>query len=137
MAMTTESEQKHRWSNICGFLDRWYHKPDTEALAVALSVYASHCGLEHDPVWLFIIGPSGSGKTQIVCNAILGLPDVIEASDVTPSAFLSGKSVHTGGANLLFSLPTIGKNTNETQGVIVFKDFSSLLASKLETRNET
>lgn len=130
--------QMTRWEGLGRFLTTWFHRPDFEAFSVALSVYAAHTYLdEREPVWLFVIGPPGSGKTSIICKALLGLPAVQSTSDVTPHSFVSGRSAASGGSNLLFKLPMIAKKANETQGMLVFPDFTSMLEMKHETRAET
>lgn len=138
MVNRIELQQVARWKGLSDFVSEWFYRPDLKALAIALSVYGAHTRLsERDPVWLFVIGPPGSGKTSIICKSLLGLPAVQSTSDITPRSFISGRSVSSGGSNLLFKLPAIGKKPNETQGMLVFPDFTSLLEMKHETRAET
>lgn len=124
------------WNAICDHLNHWFYKPDTEALSIALAVFVAHLQLQNDPVWLFVVGPSGSGKTSIICNAINCLPSTMEVSDLTSAAFVSGLTKNKGGSSLLLQLEKIGKSPTETQGLLIFKDFSSLLSKKAETRGE-
>jgi len=136
-----EKAKNDRWNEILAHLTYWFYKPDMDALAIALSVYSAHVLLDSDPVWLFVVGTSGSGKTSIICNALACLPSTMLVSDVTPTSFISGRAVKDGGSSLLFQLPQIGKdkgkkNGGRTQGVLVFKDFTSILARKYETKQE-
>lgn len=133
-----ELDKEKEWVQICEYLNHWYYKPDLDALAIALAVYAAHTRLDNKAVWLFVIGPSGTGKTEIVCNAIKTLPSVFEKSDISASALISGRSIKEGGNSLLFKLPRMGsgKDPTNTQGVIVFKDFTSILTRRPDIRAE-
>jgi len=129
-----ESVKEEQWKDICDYLAKWYYKPDTNALAIALATYAAHTILDNKAVWLFVIGPSGTGKTELICSAIESLPDVLTKSDITSQSFISGLPSKKGGNSILFRLPKIGKEPNNTQGILVFKDFSSIVSERPDTR---
>lgn len=136
-----EIAKNDRWEEISAHLNHWFYKPDLDALAIALSVYSAHIILANDPVWLFVVGTSGSGKTSIICNALSWLPATMVVSDVSPTSFISGRAAKEGGSSLLHQLPKIPskttlKNEIRTQGMLVFKDFTSILARKYETKQE-
>jgi hypothetical protein len=89
--------------------------------------------LPGDPVWLLIVGPPSSGKTEIV-NAMTGLPDVHEISTFTEAALLSGSTSKNGegSGGVLRQFRIDDRDT--TFGLLVFKDFTSLLSENHETR---
>ena len=133
--MTSQAE---RWTAICQYLNKRFYKPDCEALAISLSAYVAHWSLDDDPVWLFVVGPSGTGKTSIIANSLADLTGAMVLSDLSPSAFISGLDAKLGGSSLLFDLPRFSatRPKNHTQGVLVFKDFTSILSRRPETRAE-
>lgn len=132
------NSQAERWSAISQFLNQKFYKPDLEALAIALSAYIAHWSLDDDPVWLFIVGPSGTGKTSIICNALSEMKATITLSDLSPTAFISGLDPKMGGSSLLFDLSRISdvRPPTHTHGILIFKDFTSILSRRPETRAE-
>lgn len=125
---------RSRWQAVCDHLDEYFYKPDHQALAVALSAYAVHWYFDRDPVWLFVVGPSGSGKTSIIARALTALPNVTAIADLTPHTFISALPKTKGGSSLLLNLsPLPGGGTH---GVLVFKDFTSILCARAESRRE-
>jgi hypothetical protein len=124
------------WNDILEFVNHWYYKADTDALAIALATYVSHHDLKNEPVWLFVIGPSGTAKTALVCSVLSCLPMTTTVSDVSTNSFISGLSTKKGGNSLLLNLTRIDKDPGHTQGVLVLKDFTSIIAKKVEARGE-
>lgn len=59
-------------------------------------------------------------------------------SDLSPSAFISGLDKKKGAASLLFDLDRISEErpATHTHGVLIFKDFTSILSRRPETRAE-
>lgn len=110
--------------------DKWLVLPDKTPLYAMLGTIAANL-LEGDPVWLGIIAPSSSAKTELL-NAASHLPYVAAAEVLTPAALLSGTPKRqkikgaTGGL-----LPQIGDF-----GILIFKDFGTVLEMRIETRNE-
>jgi hypothetical protein len=101
--------------------------PDPTPLYVVLAtVIANH--FRGDPVWLLVVGPPASGKTELL-SSLARLDDVHEVSTFTKAGLLSAASSRnpnaTGG--LLAELGTFG--------IIVPKDFTSLLSESPETRS--
>jgi hypothetical protein len=110
---------------------RWLLLKDyTPVLAVLGTVAANY--LEGDPVWLGLIGPPSSAKTEIL-NALSKLPHVVQAATVTPAGLLSGTPKKQRDKNASGGLlQQIGDF-----GIIVLKDFGSVLSMHTETRAET
>lgn len=102
---------------------------DMALLAMLGTVAANR--LPGKPVWLAIVGPPSSSKTELL-DSISHLPDVHEASSLTPAGLLSAtprksrESDAKGGI-----LNQIGKF-----GILTFKDFTSILSMKPETMAE-
>jgi hypothetical protein len=87
--------------------------------------------LPGDPVWTGLIAPPSSAKTELL-NSISLLPDVVPAATLTVAALLSGtpkkdrNKTARGGL-----LRQIGN-----YGLVVCKDFGSILSLHTETRAE-
>jgi hypothetical protein len=110
---------------------RWLILPDPTPVYAVLGALAANY-LDGDPVWLGLIAPPSSAKTEIL-NATSLLPNVVPAATVTPAGLLSGtpKKQHEKGARggLLRQIGDFG--------VIVLKDFGSILGMHAETKAET
>lgn len=110
--------------------DRWLILKDKTPLLAVLGCIAANY-LAGDPVWLGVIAPPSSAKTEIL-NSLSLLPNVIQAATVTPAGLLSGtpKKQQAKGARggLLHQLGEFG--------VVVLKDFGSILSMHKETRAE-
>jgi hypothetical protein len=110
---------------------RWLVLSSTTPVYAMLGTVAANL-LPGDPVWLGLIGPPSSAKTELL-NSITGLPHVVQAATITPSGLLSGtpKKQQDKGARggLLLQIGSFG--------VIILKDFGSVLSMHAETRAET
>jgi hypothetical protein len=92
------------------------------AIAVTIGIYTSG-----EPIWLMIVGGSSSGKSEII--QMLGdVNFVYPISNMTENTFLSGMRSVDGKETSL--LKRIGK-----KGVIVMKDYTSILAMRSEKRD--
>lgn len=111
------------WQALCEHLEKWFHRPDTQALSIVLTAAYAHA-FAGDPIWLFVIGPAASGKTSICCNSASAFPLTTIMGDITPKAFLPSM----GGASLL---GRIGKS-----GILIFKDFTTILSKRPEDQQE-
>jgi hypothetical protein len=106
----------------------WLHLPSAEPLYVVWGAIVAN-RLPGEPVWLLLVDASGGGKTEIV-RACGDLPECAHISSLTAAGLLSGSSKSetaddaTGGV-----LRAIGD-----QGVIVAKDFTSVLAMEKNDR---
>jgi hypothetical protein len=115
-------------SEVVQVFERWLHLPDPGVLFVALGGIAAN-RLPGEPVWPMIVGPSGGGKTEIL-RAASDLQDVRYVGTLTEASLLSGTSAkekaHSAKGGLLRELGEFG--------VIVLKDFGSILTLHGETR---
>ena len=108
---------------------RWLYIEDLVPLLVVLATAAANLHLAGDPVWILLVGASGGGKTEIL-RALTSLPRVLQAATLTEAALLSGtpQREHSKGARGGL-LRQIGE-----RGVIVFKDFTSVLSQNKDAR---
>jgi hypothetical protein len=121
-------------SSIAETLAKFEHwlllKNHIPVLAVLGAVAANY--LEGDAVWLGVIAPPSSAKTEIL-NATSALPEVVQTATVTPAGLLSGtpKKQRDKGAmgGLLRQIGDFG--------ILVLKDFGSVLSMHPETKAET
>jgi hypothetical protein len=104
-------------------------KDHTPILATLGTVAANM--LAGDPVWLGLVGPSSCGKTEIL-DALSELPCVARVGTLTLPGLLSGvpRQQQTPGATGGL-LRQIGN-----PGIIVCKEFSSILGMRPDTRTE-
>jgi hypothetical protein len=91
---------------------------------VVATVIASRMKL--DPLWLMLVGPSSGGKSELI-NGISGLPFVHAISDLTVNTFASGMKRTGKDTSLLLKI---------NNGVMAFKDFTSILGKNREARGE-
>jgi hypothetical protein len=117
--------------DVLAAFKRWLVLPDSTPVLALLGAVAANF-LEGDPVWLGIIAPPSSAKTEIL-NSLLQLPHVVQAATLTQAGLLSGtpKRQQAGGAKggLLRQIGDFG--------IIVLKDFGSILSMHPETKAET
>ena len=98
---------------------------------VAASVIANQ--MDGNPVWLMIVASSSGGKTAVLMTLdelefVPGRRVTFFISDLTENTLASGFKVSGGGdASLLNQMP-VG-------GVMIFKDFTSMLTKRHETRD--
>jgi hypothetical protein len=111
--------------------EHWLLLKDPTPILAVLGAVAGNF-LPGDPVWLAVIAPPSSAKTEIL-NATTGLPHVVRAATVTPAGLLSGtpKKQQARGAKggLLQQIGDFG--------ILVLKDFGSILSMHPETKAET
>jgi len=53
-------------------LERWFYKPDLQAIRIVMGTIEAHYLNIGTPAWLFVVAPPGSGKTTM---SIMGLVD--------------------------------------------------------------
>lgn len=110
---------------------KWLYLPKPQVLLAVLgAVAANH--MQGDPVWLMVVGPPGGGKSEIL-QAVLGVAHMHPAATITERALLSGtaKREREEGAKGGL-LREIGN-----YGILVCKDFGSLLSMHREERART
>jgi hypothetical protein len=110
---------------------KWLALPNPTPIYATLGTIAANL-LPGDPVWLGLLAPPSNAKTELIMSTS-GLPNVVQASTVTPGALLSGtpKKQQTGGAKggLLRQIGTFG--------ILLFKDFTSVLSMRQDAKIET
>lgn len=108
---------------------RHFYQPDVEATRVLYSAFAGH-RLSGPPVWPMIVAPPGTSKTEML-NALDGQKGVHFINQITPHTFISGQVVDGKSASKVAPglLHRIG-----SEGVIVFLDFSMVLAMPVDKR---
>ena len=79
-----------------------------------------------DPVWLFLIAPSGGGKTELI-SAVNDVIGIYPISSLTSHTFISGLKKKGQETSLLFKIQ---------QGIVTFKDFTSILNINQEERKD-
>jgi Domain of unknown function (DUF3854) len=104
---------------------------DPDPLYAMLGAKAA-LALPGDPVWLLVIDGSSGGKTEMLMP-LASLPDVSLCALLTEAALLSGTSHKERAANATGGvLREIGES-----GVILLKDFTSVLSMQRDTRAQT
>jgi hypothetical protein len=110
---------------------KWLALPSPTPIYATLGTVAANL-LPGDPVWLGLLAPPSNAKTELIMSAS-GLPNIVQASTVTPGALLSGtpKKQQTGGAKggLLRQIGPFG--------ILLFKDFTSVLSMRQDAKIET
>lgn len=126
------------WGNLEEHLTSSFFEPDLDALRVALAIYCAHwLYLDDRATWPLFIGVPGSGKSEVICTALSALEGVIVSSDITPHTFISGAGDNLHGASLLKQLIPMAQNgsrTIRTHGLLVFKDFTSIMELRPDYR---
>ena len=82
--------------------------------------------INRDPIWLMVIGASSGGKTSLVAPCGL-VPNVHFLDDMTDRTLLSGFKIKGKEASFLKKVGS---------GVLIFSDFTSILAKRSEIRGE-
>lgn len=120
-------------------LEKWFYKPDFQAIRIVLGTMAAHFLNLGDPAWLFVVAPPGSGKTTMSILGASNLRQVHTLSSFTEKTFLSGFHGHQqpGLLEKLGDVQQLGQ-TFITTGNAIFlaKDFTSVLSMRRETRAE-
>lgn len=124
-------------SDLNDVLQRWFYKPDLQAIRIVMGTLKAHYLNIGDPAWLFVVAPPGSGKTTVSIMGASGLPNVNVLSDLTENTFLSGFYGHKdpGLLEKLGETATEG-NTHTTfgDGVFLIKDFTTVLTMRRDRR---
>lgn len=127
--MTTE---RLTFSKVQGIYDEALLLADRDLIRLmAASVIANQ--IDGNPVWLMIVASSSGGKTATLMTLdelefIPGRRVTFFISDLTENTLASGFKVQGGGdASLLNQMP-VG-------GIMIFKDFTSMLTKRHETRD--
>ena len=111
----------------------WLETEDREPIYAVLGAYFANL-MSSDPVWLMIVAPPASGKTELL-KVFDGMRKIYKVDHLTEGALLSAFGLRarpdgaTGG--LLKSIERDGGT-----GILVFKDFSTLLELHKDTRGQ-
>jgi hypothetical protein len=108
---------------------RWLYLPDPAPVLITCAVLAAN-GIEgFDPTWLVLVGSAGSGKTEAL-HATTSLDGVYLVGTLTEASLLSGTPRKDTAASASGGLlREIG-----THGIVVLKDFGSVLSMPSEPR---
>jgi hypothetical protein len=124
--LATQPALSVAWTNLTSHLNKWFYKPDIEALRIIYSAVASHYLLSTEPIWPIVIAPPSSGKTSIAVSPLMSLEGSHLIGALTPNTLLSGKA---GRQSSL--LHRIGPS-----GFMIMKDFGTFLSMRENDRNE-
>jgi hypothetical protein len=116
------------WREVEAVLLRHYFQPDLQAARAFYAAIAAH-GLTGQPVWPMLVGPPGSMKTELL-SGMEPLKGVILVDQITAQTFISGHIVEKGDD--LVPAGLLGRIG--TSGMIVYPDFSTILAMKAEAK---
>ena len=119
-------------------LTTWYYKPDLQATRIVLGAVKAHYLDIGDPAWLFVVAPPGTGKSTTSIMSACNLPEVVTIGDLSSNTFLSGFYGHKDPGLLEKLGPT--EQDGDTyiswgNGVLLVKDFPTVLSMRRETRN--
>ena len=108
---------------------------DRNLIRLILAVVIGNQITTRRPIWLMLVAPSSSGKTTAL-NALLDLEITLKdgqkirptesVSDLTENTFISGMQRSDKETSLLMRIPR--------GGVLMFKDFTSILSKREETK---
>ena len=104
-----------------------YYVEDTSLIAVTLATVLAN-KMPGPPVWVMLIGGSSSGKSEII-RAVSKVSFAKEISMLTTNTFLSGMPSTDGH-------PTSLLNQIGQRGVLLMKDFTTILSMRKETSAE-
>jgi len=97
-------------------LERWFYKPDRQAMRIVLGTLQAHYLNAGDPTSLFIVAPPGTGKTAIMSAPCC--PRSIPVSDFMKNTFLSGFYDSRQPGVGISTSPTISRMATQ-QGVLL------------------
>ena len=115
------------WAAFQQEVEQWYEQPDWELMRAVLAC-ARALDLPTRPFWLMVIGPSSSGKTELYLNAAAAYHNRALTSHLTIPGLLSMEKSKKGEGLL--------KQFQNSSGLWIIKDFSSILSMREERREE-
>ncbi len=124
---------------INSVLRKHFYNLDLQASRIVMGCAKAHYLKVGDPPWLFNIAPPGSGKTATGIMGASRLEQVHVLGDITEKTFLSGFYGHKD-PGLLEKLGETQQNgdvsTTEGNGLLLIKDFTTVLSMKRDKRSE-
>jgi hypothetical protein len=137
VSLNQPTEHQDPFTELNEVLQKWFCKPDLQAVRIVLGAIKAHYLKIGDPAWLFLVAPPASGKSTMSLMGASGLAEVQTLSDFTENTFLSGFYGHKE-PGLLEKLGTTSKNgtISVSQGNAVFlaKDFTTVLSMRRDKR---
>jgi hypothetical protein len=128
-----------RLGELYAVIRRWFYDADLQAIRVTLGTLKAHYLDVGDPPWLFVVAPPGTGKTSLTIMGTARLPKVVSLGSFTPNTFLSG-FYGRSDPGLLEQLGETKENgrvhTTTGNGILLAKDFTTVLSMRRETRSE-
>jgi hypothetical protein len=128
-----------RFAPLNATINRRFFEPDLQAVRITLGTIQSHYLNIGDPAWLFNIAPPSTGKTTVTIMGAAELRDVVLLGAITPNTLLSGYN----GQREPGVLEKLGETTQQDRtftttgnGILLIKDFTTILSMRRETRAE-
>jgi hypothetical protein len=104
--------------------EEWFHIEDVDYLKIIHSVLIAH-KFDAIPLWILLLAPPSGTKTSILQDLqVLDMYNVHLISELTAKTFVSGDKQYAG---LLQEI---------TNGIVIFKDFTTILQLDANSRNE-
>ncbi len=137
----TAKEQKERFEKVYKLIDEQYVGMDHQLFRLAWAAVHGH--LLGFKSWLLLVAPPSTGNTEGVLESISCLQEVKIIDGLTENTLISGMyKAKTPG--VLEKAPFGGKETKDGDktiysggdGILVFKDFSTVLSMKRDNRGE-
>jgi len=127
-AVVATSTPHYSLAELTTVFRTWLHMPDAGALYAILAALVAN-KMPGDPVWLLAVDVPGGGKTEMLMSTV-GLPGIWPTATLTEGSLLSGTSRREKAKDASGGLlRAIGD-----EGVILLKDFGSILSMNLDTR---
>ncbi len=115
---------------VVAVFEHWLVLKDLMPVYALLGTIAANL-LDGDPIWLGLVAPPSSAKTEIL-NSTARLPFVVRASTLTLPGLLSGvpkrQRLRSASGGLLQRIGDFG--------IMVLKDFTSILSMRPDAKNE-
>lgn len=130
------SAKKHTFEDIEKLFDSFLLLEDRDIVRLTMAVVMGNSMQDRKPIWLMLVAPPSSGKSTILSTlndfSYQNKDDnkvtpVIPISDLTENTFASGFVRNDRETSLLNKLPF--------GGMLVFKDFTSILSKRREARD--
>jgi len=120
---------RETWRKFCAHAEKWFYRPDLEAVEILLSCVIAHRSNQPEPCWCFFVGPSGSGKTALLIKSASAVPKTFVEGALTQHSLLSFYSAVPQG----LLVDAIAKGGD---GIVMFKDFTTILTMNDQSRAE-
>lgn len=129
------SEKIVKFKDIQEIFESFLLLRDKHLIWLTIAAVLGNQMMNRRPIWLMLVAPPSSGKTTAL-NALMGLEvynkmgekiqPIHNISDITENSFASGAQSSTSETSLLNKIPK--------GGVMVFKDFTSILSKNSDAK---